>query len=112
MQTASTILRNFYRDSVTLMHLSSRLAKLPGIVQASAVMASEANLALLREARLLDAATDAGPNDLLVVLEGQNEPALASALSEARAAFDQKAPTRRRRSEGRSAAQPGDGSGA
>ena len=94
MQTASTTLRNFYQDSVTLMHLSSRLAKLPGIVQASAVMASEANLALLREAKLLDVAIDAGPNDLLIVLEGQSEAALASALSEAKAAFDQKAGTR------------------
>ena len=54
MATASKIVRNFYRDSVSLMQLSSRLAKLPGIVQASAVMASEANLALLREAKLLD----------------------------------------------------------
>ena len=96
MQTASTILRNFYQDSVTLMQLSSRLAKLPGIVQASAVMASEANLALLREAKLLDVAIDAGPNDLLIVLEGQSEAAVASALSEAQAAFDQKATTRSR----------------
>ena len=94
MQTASTILRNFYQDSVTLMHLSSRLAKLPGIVQASAVMASKANLALLRAAKLLDAVAEAGPNDLLIVLEGQSEPELASALGEARAAFDQNATTR------------------
>ena len=94
MATASKIVRNFYRDSVSLMQLSSRLAKLPGIIQASAVMASEANLALLREAKLLDGVTDAGPNDLLITLEGQSETAIAGALNEAQAAFDQKATTK------------------
>ena len=59
MTTASKVIRNFYRDSVSLMQLSSRLAKLSGITQASAIMASEANLALLREAKLLSGASDA-----------------------------------------------------
>jgi len=93
MATASKIVRNFYRDSVSLMQLSSRLAKLPGIVQASAVMASEANLALLREAKLLDEVADAGPNDLLITLRGESETAIAGALSEAQTAFDQKPTT-------------------
>lgn len=39
-----------YRDSVALMQLSAALAKLPGIVQASAVMGTENNLGLLRQA--------------------------------------------------------------
>lgn len=93
MATASKIIRNFYRDSVSLMQLSSRLGKLPGIAQASAVMASEANLALLREAKLLDDVTNAGPNDLLITLQGESEAAIAGALGEAQAAFDQKAAT-------------------
>jgi len=50
-------------------------------------MASEANLALLREAKLLDEVTDAGPNDLLITLEGESETAIADALSEAQASF-------------------------
>jgi FdrA protein len=94
MLSASTILRNFYQDSVTLMHLSSRLAKLLGIVQASAVMVSASNLALLREAKMLAAGVDAGPNDLLVVLEGHSEAALANTLSEAQSSLDQKAVAR------------------
>jgi hypothetical protein len=53
MTTASKIIRNFYRDSVSLMQLSSRLARLAGVNQASAIMASDANLGLLREAKLL-----------------------------------------------------------
>ena len=41
-----------YRDSVSLMQLSALLGKLPGVEQASAVMATENNLALLAEAGL------------------------------------------------------------
>ena len=41
-----------YRDSVSLMQLSALLGKLPGIEQASAVMATENNLALLADAGL------------------------------------------------------------
>ena len=90
MPTGSKVIRNFYRDSVSLMQLSSRLAKLPGMIQASAIMASEANLALLREAMLLSGATDAGPNDLLIILEGQSDAAITGAMKEAEAAFNDK----------------------
>jgi succinyl-CoA synthetase alpha subunit len=94
MTTASKIIRNFYRDSVSLMQLSSRLAGLPGVKQASAIMASEANLALLREASLLTGATDAGPNDLLITVEGQSDAAIADAMKEAEAAFNDTPRTR------------------
>jgi succinyl-CoA synthetase alpha subunit len=93
MKTATKIIRNFYRDSVSLMQLSSRLAKLPGITQASAIMASEANLALLREAKLLDGSAEAGPNDLLIALQGTHETELDSAMQEAEAAFARKPPS-------------------
>jgi succinyl-CoA synthetase alpha subunit len=71
-----------YRDSVSLMQLSATLAKLPGIEQASAVMATENNLALLAEAGL-HADTAASPTDLLIVVRGREE-LLASALQRAR----------------------------
>ncbi len=93
MATASKIIRNFYRDSVSLMQLSSRLAKLPGMKQASALMASEANLALLREAGLLSGTVDAGPNDILIVLQADNDAALQAGLGEATSAFEQKPST-------------------
>ena len=48
-----------YRDSVSLMQLSALLAKLPGVEQASAVMATENNLALLSEAGLVVGTTGA-----------------------------------------------------
>lgn len=83
MAQAAKIIRNFYRDSVALMQLSARIAKLPGVRQASAVMASANNLALLREAGLLEGAVEASPNDLLIALEGDDEKELSGALGDA-----------------------------
>ena len=40
---------NFYRDSVALMRLAAELKVMPGIEKASAIMATEANLAILAE---------------------------------------------------------------
>lgn len=89
MASATKVIQNFYRDSVSLMQLSARLAKLPGLQQASAIMASEANLALLHEAGLLEGTIEAGPNDLLIALQGEDESVLGIAMAEAEAAFDQ-----------------------
>ncbi len=102
MPTAASVIRNFYRDSVALMQLSSRLGQLPGIRQATAIMASEANRALLREAGLATHEVDAGPNDLLIAIEADSEAALEAAMAEACNAFDVKSdglasPARRER---------------
>jgi FdrA protein len=83
MAHATKVISNFYRDSVALMQLSARLTALPGMREASAVMASPSNLALLREAGLLTAEVKAGANDLLIALEAHDEAALAAALAEA-----------------------------
>jgi hypothetical protein len=69
MAHVAKVIPNFYRDSVALMQLSSRLSALPGVRQASAVMTSKNNLVLLREAGLLAGDVAAGPNDLLVALD-------------------------------------------
>jgi len=90
MPIGAAIIRNFYRDSVALMRLSSQISERPEINQASAVMATEANQALLREAGLLAEGVAAGPNDLLVVVDGQGDAAVAEALQAARSALDQK----------------------
>ena len=71
-----------YRDSVSLMQLSALLGKLPGIEQASAVMATENNLALLAEAGLRVDTTGAGASDLLIVVQGE-QSALPAAIDEA-----------------------------
>lgn len=83
MAQATKVVQNFYRDSVSLMQLSSALSSLPGVKQASAVMASETNLSLLREAGLLSGQVVAGPNDLLIALEGKDDSVLVTALKQA-----------------------------
>ena len=88
MVTLEKILRNQYRDSVTLMQFSATLSALPGIQQASLVMATENNISLLLEAGLLERSLDPSPNDLLVVLQGDDEEAVKSALDVASATID------------------------
>ena len=83
MHTGLRIVHNTYRDSVSLMQLSARVAALPGVDQASVVMATEGNLALLREAGLLEAAPAASPSDLLAVVRAEAPEAVEAALAEA-----------------------------
>src|SRR5918995_142562 len=84
MARAERVLRNLYRDSVSLMQLSAKLGALAGVRQASAIMATAGNLALLREAGLALGDVEAGPNDLLIALEG-DEATLGAALDAAEA---------------------------
>jgi succinyl-CoA synthetase alpha subunit len=77
------LLPNLYRDSVSLMALSASLGKRAGVEQVSAVMATPANIALLREARLLEGEISASPNDLLLALRGKSKAALQAALETA-----------------------------
>jgi FdrA protein len=73
MARTQRVFRNLYRDSVSLMQLSAKLGALAGVRQASAIMATPGNLALLREAGLALGDVEAGANDLLIVLEGEEE---------------------------------------
>ena len=72
---------NLYKDSVSLMAVSSALMAVPEIEAASVVMATDSNRENLRNAGLADV-TDAKVNDLLVVVRGDDsacEEALALA---------------------------------
>jgi len=89
---ATKILRNFYRDSVSLMQLSSTLAKYPGLEQASAIMASPNNVSLLKEAGLLTGTVEACANDLLIALQGDDD-ALDAAMAAAEVALNQNPPS-------------------
>ena len=73
-----------YRDSVSLMQFSRSLEGQPGITDASAVMATGANLALLRESGLLTQALEARPDDLLLLLSGPGVTEAALEAAEAR----------------------------
>lgn len=72
---------NTYVDSVALMRLTDALRALPGITEAAALMATEANRALLADAGLLaDAARDAGANDLVIAVRAETAGAGRAAL--------------------------------
>jgi FdrA protein len=72
---------NTYRDSVALMVLSTALAEAEGVLQASAMMATPANLEILRATGLFDEAfAAAGPNDLCIAVEARDDAAAAAAL--------------------------------
>ena len=78
--------RGRYLDSVALMRLSRRLSALPGVEEASLMIGSPSNKALLREAGLLAAEGEqAGANDLVIALRASDErlgqEALRSALA-------------------------------
>ena len=92
MVSETRVFRNLYRDSVSLMQISARLAQLKGVRQAQAIMASQNNLALLREVGLLTHAIEAGPNDILLAVATDDAAALAAALSEAETALNEKPP--------------------
>ena len=81
------LLPNLYRDSVSLMQLSASLGKLPGVEQASAVMATPGNLEFLRQAGLVDGDIAPRPNDLLVAVRGKSTAHLEAALAKALASL-------------------------
>ena len=88
MSQATRVFRNLYRDSVSLMQLSASLGKMSGVEQASVVMATPANVSLLREARFIDGEIAAGPNDLLIVLRGRSNAELSAAMESAEKALN------------------------
>ena len=69
--TLTRLLPQCYRDSVSLMQFARGLKAKPGVEEASAVMATAANLALLQESGVLKELPEARPDDLLLVLIGQ-----------------------------------------
>jgi FdrA protein len=76
--------RNSYRDSVELMGIAAQLEQLAGIQRAGLVMATPANLAVLAEAGLAEAAAGGpGPNDLVVAVAATDGPAADHALATA-----------------------------
>lgn len=81
---AGLLKRQTYRDSVALMVLSTALAETDGVYQASAMMATPANIEILRATGLYaDVFDQAGPNDLCVAVEARDAEAVAASLAHA-----------------------------
>ena len=83
MVSKHRVISNLYRDSVSLMQVSSTLASREGVQEAYAVMATPANLDLLRDAGVDVGAISAGPNDVVIVIEGEDEGAVEEGLAAA-----------------------------
>jgi FdrA protein len=81
MAVVSTVKKGYHQDSMKLMQISQKLSALPGVKKASAIMATEANLKMLRDTGLIKETPDSvGANDLIVALEAESEDAATEAI--------------------------------
>lgn len=84
--TIAFIQPNLYKDSVALMRVAQRLLSMPEIVNATLQMGNPANKDILSEAGLLtDAVKDAGPSDIMVVVQAHNQQACETAVQQCHA---------------------------
>ncbi|MDO4377817.1 MAG: acyl-CoA synthetase FdrA [Erysipelotrichia bacterium] len=78
------ILSNTYRDSVFLMKISAEVAKINGVIEAAAMMATERNKDLFEKSNLSnEKVCNALSDDLVISVRAENEEALQKALSKA-----------------------------
>jgi FdrA protein len=76
---------NLYKDSVALMRVAQRLLAMTDVVNATLQMGNPANKEILQEAGLLvDALKDAGPSDIMVVVQARTQAACESAIAESK----------------------------
>lgn len=80
------IRRGTYHDSVTLMQVSQQVRTAPGITDALIGMGTELNLDLMREVGF-DVPPEAGPNDLVVALRGEDDGAIGAGLERLESVF-------------------------
>jgi succinyl-CoA synthetase alpha subunit len=79
---AHQIRRSEYHDSVVLMEVARELNHLPGVIDAAIMMATEANLALLRDAGLIGSGMEgATANDLIVAVQADSDSVAGEALA-------------------------------
>ncbi|MFP3213760.1 MAG: acyl-CoA synthetase FdrA [Nitrososphaeria archaeon] len=82
---STLVLKNEYRDSVFLMRINELVEKADGVTKAAVMMGTEANKELMKEAGLYtEEASKAGPNDLVIVIEGEDESLVNKALEYAK----------------------------
>ena len=82
------VLQNTYRDSVVLMRLSQQMESWQEVDQATAMMGTPSNVALLEQAGLLTGGPQAiGPNDLVIALQISMPDSLESVENRARELF-------------------------
>ncbi len=83
MPIAASIRKNLYKDSVSLMRIAQDVLALPDLRQATLLMGTPANKALLAQAGLLHAELEAArPADLMIVVDAGTAEAIAAANAE------------------------------
>ncbi len=76
------IKKGSYYDSVTLMLATQQIVRMPGVEDASVVMATKENLAILKNAGMLPTEVEqATGNDLVITVQAQNEKQAEAAIS-------------------------------
>lgn len=81
----TTVMPNCYMDSILILSVSRELMKLPGVHKAVAVMATDMNKTVVGEfGGLTASAANAGPNDLIVSLDCEDENIIKAAESRVR----------------------------
>ena len=81
--TSAFVHNNLYKDSVALMRVAQRLLAMPNVINASLQMGSPANKEILLEAGLLtDDIKDAGPSDIMVIVQATTQAACDAAVAE------------------------------
>ena len=86
MTVHARVFPNSYRDSVELMRIAAEIEALPGVTRCGLVMATPVNRIVLRGAGLMtDAASGAGPNDLVIALSADDAAVAVEALDRAAA---------------------------
>ena len=88
MNTVGRVKQGFYFDSVTLMRVGRELSGLPGVAEASVVMATEANKSILAMSDLLlPEFKKCGDQDLVIVVRAKDAKAANDALAKAEEGF-------------------------
>src|SRR2546429_6234218 len=94
MVIRSVIKSSAYFDSVTLMLVQRDVRHLPGVEEAGAVMGTEANKELLRDAGLLTPEAQAArPDDLILAVRATSDEAAAAAVTAAETLLTQRRET-------------------
>ncbi len=85
LHTLAYVLAHQYKDSVALMRVAQRLLALPEVVNATLQLGNPANKEILLEAGLLTPAVkDAGPSDIMVVVQARTLAACEAAVHESK----------------------------
>ena len=81
--TSAFVHTNLYKDSVALMRVAQRLLAMPDVVNATLQMGNPANKEILQEAGLLtESIKNAGPSDIMVVVQAKTQSACDGAVAE------------------------------